>query len=238
MDKAVLAEANGECWKFAVLNVVQAIELSLKELLRREHWSLIFRKVDDHSRTVTIDEALRRLHFISSFQLSQEESKALKFAQDIRNDIVHHKFELEPNEVKLAFAQLFGFLVDFHRGRLDYSIERCLSKSTWKEAVAIREYRAVLLTRALERIENDTEFDSEDILTCPACNYATYVRTEYEEAKCYVCEHTEYICICNGCKKPFLEEQTDHEACGRNYCSLDCLSYYTDDYWYEVSVGK
>ncbi len=140
MEKAVLAESDGESWKFAILNIVQAIELSLKELLRREHRTLIFRKVDEHTHTVTIGEALRRLHAISSFELSEEESKALKFAQKIRNDIVHHRFEVEPVEVKLAFAQLFGFLVDFHREKLDCSIELCSSKPTWKAAVAICEY--------------------------------------------------------------------------------------------------
>jgi len=51
--------------KVAILLVAQAVELVLKERLRREHWSLIFRKVEqagnDNAHTFDIR---RNLHFV------------------------------------------------------------------------------------------------------------------------------------------------------------------------------
>ena len=45
-QKAVEATNEPHNWKFAILNLVQAIELSLKEMLRREHPILIYKNID------------------------------------------------------------------------------------------------------------------------------------------------------------------------------------------------
>ena len=45
LGKAIKAEKDQFHWKFAVLNLVQAIELSLKEKLRREYPILIFQNM-------------------------------------------------------------------------------------------------------------------------------------------------------------------------------------------------
>ena len=60
--------------KLAVLLVAQSVELLLKERLRREHWSLIYRNVDRAGSydaiTVSINEAKKRLTSITNITFS------------------------------------------------------------------------------------------------------------------------------------------------------------------------
>jgi hypothetical protein len=116
--RAVRAETSAWEWKFAILNMVQAVELSLKELLRRQHPLLIYSNIDSPQHTVTLEKALTRLRSTSSFELSKAEHSALKTAIEHRNAIVHYEFSAETEELKLAFAQLFAFMVEFHRVHL------------------------------------------------------------------------------------------------------------------------
>jgi len=100
-------------WKFAILSLIQAIELSLKELLRRQHPYLIYKNVDNPDKTVGIDQAIHRLRLIAGISLSADESSALRTAVGVRNEIVHHHIDEAVAELKLVFARLLGFLNDF-----------------------------------------------------------------------------------------------------------------------------
>ena len=70
LRKAVLSEKDQGQWKFAIFNLVQAIELLLKEKLRQEHRILIFKNIDKPETTVSIESAITRLRacFISEFK--------------------------------------------------------------------------------------------------------------------------------------------------------------------------
>ena len=52
LSKAIKAENEPIHWKFATLNLVQAIELSLKEKLSQEHPVLVFQQIDSPKNTV------------------------------------------------------------------------------------------------------------------------------------------------------------------------------------------
>jgi HEPN domain-containing protein len=54
LRKVVVAEKDHSEWKFAILHVLQAIELSLKELLRLQHRILIYTNVDKPEHTVSL----------------------------------------------------------------------------------------------------------------------------------------------------------------------------------------
>lgn len=61
LNEAIEAELKPEKWKYAILHLVQAIELILKERLRQEHPSLIYRDVDKQKDTVSLEYAASRL---------------------------------------------------------------------------------------------------------------------------------------------------------------------------------
>jgi hypothetical protein len=85
-------------WKFAIANIAQAIELLLKERLRREDFLLVYADIDRKRRTVNVDQALDRLSNYNVI-LDKEDVVRLKRARDVRNEIVH--FTIIVNEEQL-----------------------------------------------------------------------------------------------------------------------------------------
>ena len=235
ISKAILAEDTPEQWKFAILHLVQAIELSLKELLRMQHPVLIYRNVDKQTQTVSLREAVPRLRRLTSLVLSGDEHNALRFATDLRDDIVHLGFEAPPEALKAAFAKLFGFLVDFHREHLEDPLDSYLDERLWHGAIAVREYGEELFRRAQVRMKAD-DVSEEFVISCPKCGWESLTPFGDNEDKCYVCGNIEHLVVCDRCQKIMI--WGEHEELGGKELCLDCMVYLTDDYWYEHSVGK
>jgi len=235
LSNAVAAEENPARWKFAIFSLAQAVELSLKDLLSRQHPFLIYKNVDKPTRTVGIDQVASRLRHIANLELTPDESSALKTAVDVRNKIVHHHVDASIADLKLVFARLIGFLNDFHRKHLDDSLQDLVPDDLWQAGVKIREYGEEIFRRALEQMKAD-DIGDECLMTCPKCGWDALCAYEPKQDKCYVCGHIETVIVCERCQKLMLEGE--HEEHGKkNYC-WDCLCYITDDYWYEQSVGK
>ena len=55
------AKDDARKWQFAILNLVQALELSLKSLLSNIHPILIFDNIDNPRNTVNPTQAIKRL---------------------------------------------------------------------------------------------------------------------------------------------------------------------------------
>ena len=228
--KAVLAEEKEHEWKFAILHMVQAIELSLKELLRMQHPVLIYRNVEAQTNTVSLHEALSRLHKIAGFQPTSDESDAIKLASGLRNQIVHHEFSAKTVELKPAFAKLFGFLSDFHRNHLDEAMEEHIDKVLWQKGVAIKDYGEEIFRRAQSRMETDG-VDEDCMVACPKCGWEALTAFGENQDQCYVCGNTEFLVVCERCQKIMFFGE--HEEYGKKNFCWDCLCYLTDDYWYE-----
>lgn len=235
LSNAIAAEETPARWKFAIFSLAQAVELSLKDLLSRQHPCLIYKNVDKPTLTVGIDQAVSRLRQIANLELTSDESSALKAAVDVRNKIVHHHVDESTADLKLVFARLIGFLNDFHRKHLDDSLQDLVDEDLWLAGVKVREYGEEIFRRALEQMKADNIGD-ECVMTCPKCGWDALSAYEPKQDTCYVCSHIEAVIVCERCQKLMLDGE--HEEHGKkNYC-WDCLCYITDDYWYEQSVGK
>jgi len=230
ISKAVAAETLPQEWKFAILHLVQAIELSLKELLRHQHPLLIFKNVDHPKHTVTIEQALLRLKQATSFDLSEDERAVLKTASRLRNDIVHHKFKAEPEKLKLAYAKLFGFLVEFFKTHLEEPLNLSIPKDIWQQGIKIKEYGEELYKRARAQMDKD-EIDDDSLVACPKCGWEAIVPYGDNQDTCYVCGHIEHLAVCSRCQKTMIWGEHE-ELGGKEYC-WDCLVYISDDYWYD-----
>src|SRR3954453_16130761 len=72
------AEQEPKALKFAVLHIVQAIELLLKARLQAEHPSLVYENVDRRGRTVSLDLAVARVAGATRIHLSSKEQRAIR----------------------------------------------------------------------------------------------------------------------------------------------------------------
>ena len=242
LSNAVTAEEHPKRWKFALLSIVQAIELSLKELLRLQHPFLIFKDVDKPSKTVTLDQAILRLQRIANLKITSDDRRAVTFASEVRNNIIHYQIETEITQLKLTFSRLLGFICDFYREHLEYDLNYEINEELWQSGVAIREYGQELYRRAKARLKSEGLNDFKDVITCPKCGWDSLVAFGDHSDTCYVCGNVEELIICERCNKIMLaiedEESEEMGKIGGKYYCWDCFVYLTDDYWYEQSVGK
>ncbi len=238
LANAIVAEEVPERWKFAILSLTQSIELSLKELLRRQHPLFIYKNIDNPDLTVGITQAKNRLHKIAGIRFEKTENEALKTASEIRNCIVHHEIDEATHHLKFTFAHLLGFLNDFHTNHLDQSIQNSVESRLWAEAINISEYGDELFLRAKERLAAEGYGSSTQFATCPYCSYASLPARDVPESTCYVCGNIESVLACTRCRKPMLSYDDNlREVATRIYC-LECTDHITHDFWHEHARRK
>ena len=198
LAKALLAEQDPAHWKYAIIHLTQAIELFLKERLRKEHPILVFSNVDRPKHTVTLEGAISRLAEISGVVLTREDRTAIRIAYDLRNNITHYEFVLSETEVKAAFATLLGFAQTFGKRELDNELDVVLPGQLWREALKITEYADELYQRARKSLQEDG-ISTDDCWVCLACGYDLLVVEDAGDAICPVCGHVEEIVQCPDC---------------------------------------
>jgi hypothetical protein len=137
------AEERPEAWKFAVLDIVQSLELLLKARLQAEHPSLVYENVDRRGRTVSLDQAVERIIGAAKIHLSNKELRAIRKAREWRDAIVHHEFELPEYQVESVFLQVFELVSSFHDRHSSFGeIHRHIESEPWDiEASLIEAFR-------------------------------------------------------------------------------------------------
>ncbi len=223
--KAVHADTNKIEWKFSILFLVQSIELALKERLRKEHPSLIFKDVAKHTITVTIEQAIERLESISKLKFDSADRDNIKTAIIIRNKIVHYEIDEEFDTIKVIFTSLLGFLESFISKHLHETLRRHLKGDLWNDVLKIEEYVNEITKRAELKIIEEG-IDSSRIWHCPKCRKITFVLDEkLEGGECYVCHWTDDIVICEGCHQLLFSEfaYSDYHDMDEVYC-LGCYN--------------
>lgn len=106
-------------WKFAILNIVHAIELLLKERLRREHELLIYANIDKYkpltrqTPTVTWQVLIERIKYVLGDDLEKIDSGRIDRARELRNQMVHYDIEMHFPEIYHEYANLWNFVREF-----------------------------------------------------------------------------------------------------------------------------
>lgn len=135
------AEGELAVWKFAIVNIAQAIELLLKERLRREHFLLVYSDIDRKRNTVNVDQALTRLANCNVV-FDQEDIVRLKRARDIRNDIVHFTITVNEEQLRASYTDLFEFAHIFHLDALGEELHEHIRDNLWMaEATLMADFR-------------------------------------------------------------------------------------------------
>lgn len=126
-------------WKFALVDLVQSMELMFKEVLRRENELFIYENIDNPSKTVSASIALKRLKRILNIELSPKDEKTIQKAIEIRNQIIHFEVELNLNQLANIYIIIFEFLHSFHYKYLNEELHDNIHPSYWEQEARLIE---------------------------------------------------------------------------------------------------
>jgi hypothetical protein len=146
LENADLAEEHARRWKLAIFLLVHALELLMKERLRREHRLLVFSNVDKPGHTVSMETALGRLQALG-VGIGAADQHAIRTAIGWRDRIAHYEVDLSVEDAQRIYALLFEFLHSFHRRELGEDVHSHLSEENWlKEAQLIELFHSEFVT--------------------------------------------------------------------------------------------
>jgi hypothetical protein len=184
-------------WKFAIVNVAQAMELAFKEYLRRIHPVFIHESIDRSEKTIGIRTALARLTnpAIGNLSITDTEKTKIEKAFDLRNELTHYEFQHEHEHIELKFAEIFSFMIFFYRRHLELETSQFVDEEQHQRIILLVKARAELLARARDYIKNN---EIGDVWICPECNEVTFVVTDEQ---CCFCHRKEKIVDCD-CGEP------------------------------------
>lgn len=233
LSQAIVAEKDSQNWKYAILHLVQSIELSLKELLKKEHRILIYKNVDKPKETVSLEYAVARLQNIAKLNFNPDDLEKITLASNIRNEIVHYEFSFKEEEIKPIYAKLIGFLQYIFNTYFNKNLSAIIDNKIWEEAVKIIEYTNELQKRAEERFKSEG-IDEYMIMECRRCHQKSFVFQDGINC-CYVCGNIDKVSQCDNCYEYFyLDELTQGRENEEMYLCFKCRDnkmqrYYGDE---------
>jgi hypothetical protein len=179
--------------KYSLLNLHAGTQLLLKEILYREHWSLIFQKIEtakkEHLRTgdlisVTHDTLIDRLKKICEIELDKNLLDKIGWLRKERNKAEHYQFVVSSNTRKSNIAQLLSYLIPFIK---DEMINEGYIDSDNEKYTQIKDFLHTFddyINERLKRIEDDVN-NIHVPLKCPVCNQVTVNFIDETDAHCY-----------------------------------------------------
>ena len=216
---ALQAQGDVHRWQFAILHLVQSLELSVKTLLYRVHPILIYEDVDARRHTVGLSLGLDRLQApeIETINLTQHERSHIKKIIDLRNRITHFEFELTHHYAEAKFFEVFAFVVRFQAQHLDTEIEGIIPDDSFTRLLTVKKGFDELSAQASTRIAEEAR-SSDLVWPCPNCGQDTFV---FEDAidTCYTCRYSEPVVECHYC----------HEFCFQSNLTDFSDEWDTDD---------
>lgn len=123
--------------KHAIGHAAHAVELLLKERLRRTNGALIWENVDKYpsleARTVTVDKAVSRLKKIARITITDQDFDQLRSLRRTRNAIEHYEWETTEREARLIIGNALSFAFSFAQEHLEIDLsEDFRSDDTWR----------------------------------------------------------------------------------------------------------
>lgn len=138
LRKTIEAEADLKAWKFALLLMVQSIELLMKERLFRGHPLLVYEDVDRRTRTVSLARALTRINSLG-VALTPNEVANVEKAIRLRNEIQHYEFEVTVADATNLYSRLFEFATSFLHDHLGSELHEEIDPELWDREAELME---------------------------------------------------------------------------------------------------
>jgi hypothetical protein len=183
-------------WKYAILNLANALELMMKAVLEKEHWSLVFESIDSASRekiikgnfqSVNFETSINRLENIVNFKLSASDLKYLKKIRDIRNKITHFSFEINIEETKSIVARGLGVFIKLYKKIDTYKNADDILHFINSELIEFEKYVKLRLAEIKDDLRASKRPDK-NFYSCPSCLQNTIIiNTNFDELFCKFC---------------------------------------------------
>jgi hypothetical protein len=122
--------------KHAITNAAHAIELLLKERLRREHPAFIWQNVDKYrslqAQTVTAETAVSRLTTICNLTFTDSDKATLLAIRTTRNAIEHYEWHASEVEAQVIVGNALSFALGFAEEHLGIDLSADFKRDdTW-----------------------------------------------------------------------------------------------------------
>lgn len=184
--------SNHASLKHAITNAAHAIELLLKERLRRVNPAFIWENIDKYpsldARTVTVETAIVRLRNIGGITFTQKDEENLKSLRKIRNAIEHYEWHITVRGAKIIVGNALSFAFSFAVEQLGTDLAADFKEDdTWRSLIEelsdfARAHGARLTAKLKEK--GDCPF------CCDACGEFT---VSMHSGSCELCGHWQDI---------------------------------------------
>jgi hypothetical protein len=161
--------------KHAITSAVHAIELLLKEKLRRTNPAFIWENVDKYpsleARTVTVDTAISRLKKIAGVSLSDADAEHIKSLRKTRNAIEHYEWSATESEARIIVGNALSFAFSFGKDELGVDLSDYFKQDdTWRMLIDdLYEFARAHGTR----IETQLQQQGKHPVCCDSCGEVT-----------------------------------------------------------------
>ena len=179
--------------KYAMLNLVDGVELLVKARLEQEHWTLLFDQVDKASqeklrsgdfKSVEFEQAYRRLRDIAGVEIDTPVWKHLNDLRTIRNRTRHYNIDFELDQVRSLLAECLNFCHFFCNEQFphlaDNSQEKQLLAQIWEHLVQNKEFVDARMRTIAPELKDSLAWE------CPACWQAAVI-VDADDTSCKFC---------------------------------------------------
>lgn len=193
-------------YKYAILHLVQAVELLYKERLRQEHEAFLFTDIDIQKthKTVSIELAQKRLVSLCKIPLPLKERNLISSLVKLRNQIQHYEFDISTKRANAIMAKVVAEILSFSQKYLDLDIREKLEYDLWAALISITDFMESFSQKKLEELKNKSIYCYE----CPDCGYNSLENLEHEEF-CHICGYSESLVECDICHQSVRESETE-----------------------------
>jgi hypothetical protein len=195
-----------KAYKFCVLHMAQFIELIFKHHITEKHPLLIYTnpfapKIDPAtSKTIGLWEAVNFLNNEDKDTVSGDFKKDLEWLKRLRNDIEHHKFEMDVTTARVAIGRIFRSVLEFLDAYGAVDVEKQIPDETkdifkvLSDEYQFKLHDALKKADEVEKENPQDPFDSDAgpiRMECEACGNNTMVVNKESGTgyRCTFCEN-------------------------------------------------
>lgn len=241
-----------KAYKFCVLHMAQFIELIFKHHITEKHPLLIYAnpfapKIDPAtSKTIGLWEAVNFLNNEDKDTVSGDFKKDLEWLKRLRNDIEHHKFEMDVTAARATIGRIFRSVLEFLDAYGAVDVEKQIPDGTkdifkvLSDEYQFKLHDALKKADEVEKENPQDPFDSDAgpiRMECEACGNDTMVVNEESRTgyRCTFCENEEGDDLPAGCSNcgqltTLGELEVWHdEVTGTEYRCYYCSGRYAAD---------
>ena len=180
---------NGDekAYKFCVQHLSHFLELILKFYVTQCHPLLIYKNpfaktLNEESQTIGLFEAINFLKN-EGHDISDKFEKDIKWLKKLRNNIEHHKFSMDVDEVEETIGRLMSAVVEFDESHENIDLSSNISAKQYDLFHELANTYEGRLKKAEEKVEEalrglDPKEDNMSVYHCYECDHDTIIHDE------------------------------------------------------------